>query len=260
MKTFTNRHPYLFFLLVLFALFGLTFLSRVALPSAVVGDVSGLSPGELSQPSSLDQALKSIKTADNLFWALTILLAIALLSYAHWWREAGFTSSRRRGWYTLILPLAACALALSGGIDLPPAGLLISQLIVILLAVFGEEVIFRGVLWNALASTGPLRAAFITSLFSGILQLGRTLTDGPWPEAVYVTLLAFCGGFTWAALRWRTHSIWPGFLVHAALVFLTGIALLGPGTYPLFILLITLGFLIYGILLLRNRRVRADGE
>ena len=129
----------------------------------------------------------------------------------------------------------------------------------ILLAVFGEEVIFRGILWNALASTGPLRTAFITSLFSGILQLGRTLTDGPWPEAVYVTLLAFCGGFTWTAIRWRTRSIWPGFLVHAVLVFLTGIALLGPGTYPLFILLITLGFLIYGILLLRNQRVRAEG-
>ena len=74
-----------------------------------------------------------------------------------------------------------------------------------------------------------------------------------------MTVLAFCGGFTWAALRFRTRSIWPGFLIHAALVFLTGIALLGPGTYPLFILLITLGFLIYGIILLRNRRLWSDG-
>ena len=120
MKTFTVRHPYLFSLLVLLALFGLTLLSRVVLPSAVVGDVSVLSAGELSRPSGLDQVLKSIKTADNLFWALTILLAIALLSYLRRWRDAGFTSSRRGGWYTLILPLAACALALPAALAFHP--------------------------------------------------------------------------------------------------------------------------------------------
>ena len=260
LKAFTSRHPLVFSALVVIALFGLTFLSRIILPSAVVGNVSGLSPGELSQPTIFGQVFKSVKTADNLFWALSVLLSAIVLYYLRWWREAGFRSSRRRGWYTLVLPLAACALALSGGIDLPSAGLLISQLIVILLAVFGEEVVFRGVLWRALASIGPLRTALVTSLLSGILQLGRTLTGGgPWPEAVYVTVLAFCGGFTWTALRFRTRSIWPGFLIHAALVFLTGIALLGPGTYPLFILLITLGFLIYGIILLRNRRLWSDG-
>ncbi|MGI9048610.1 MAG: CPBP family intramembrane glutamic endopeptidase [Rubrobacteraceae bacterium] len=252
MKTAVTRHPYLFSLLTVLALFGLTFLSRTILPSAVVGNVSGLSPGELSQPSGLGQVFKSVKTADNLFWALSILLTISLFFYLHWWREAGFKVSRRRSWYLLLFPLAACALALSGGINLPPAGLLVSQFIVILLAVFGEEVVFRGVLWRALAPAGPLRAAFVTSFLSGILQLGRTLTDGPWLEAVYVTLLAFCGGFTWAALRWRTGSIWPVFVVHVALVFAASVALLGPGTYPLFLLLITVGFLIYGIFLLRS--------
>lgn len=236
-------------------LFGLTFLSRTILPSAVVGNVSSLSPGALEQPTFFGQVFKSVKTADNLFWVLSILLALSLLSYLRWWREAGFKRSRRRGWYTLITPLAACALALSGGVDLPSAGLLISQLIVILLAVFGEEVVFRGLLWGALSPTGPLRTALVTSFLSGTLQLGRTLTGGPWPEAVYVTVLAFCGGFTWTAIRWRTGSIWPGLLVHSTLVFLTGVALLGPGTYPLFLILVTLGFLIYGIFLLRKRHV-----
>ena len=254
MKAFTSRHPLVFSALVVIALFGLTFLSRIILPSAVVGNVSGLSPGELSQPTIFGQVFKSVKTADNLFWALSVLLSAIVLYYLRWWREAGFRSSRRRGWYTLVLPLAACVLALSGGIDLPPAGLLISQLIVILLAVFGEELVFRGVLWRALSSIGPLRTALVTSLLSGVLQLGRTLTGGPWPEAVYVTLLAFCGGFTWAALRFRTGSIWPIILIHLALTFTASIALLGPTTYPLFLLSITLGFLVYGIFLLRNRR------
>ena len=259
MKTFATRYPLVFSVSFVFALFGLTFLSRGLLPSAVVGSVSELSPGALEQPTFFGQVFKSVKTADNLFWAFAILLSVAVLARLHWWREAGLRSPRWRGWYTLILPLAACAIALSGGFDLPSAGLLISQLIVILLAVFGEEVVFRGVLWRALSPTGPLRTALVTSLLSGVLQLGRTLTEGPWPEAAYVTILAFCGGFTWTAIRWHTRSIWPVFVVHVALTFTSSIALLGPGTYPLFILLITLGFLIYGIILLRNRRLWSDG-
>ncbi len=259
MKTFPARHSLIFSLLILVTLFCLTFLSRAILPSAIVGSVSGLSPGALSQPSGLGGAFKSLKTADNLFWVLSILLAAALLSWLRWWREAGFRRSRRRNWYLLIPPLALCTLALSGGIQSPSAGLLVTQLIVMLLATFGEEIIFRGVLWKALIPTGPIRAMFATSLLSGALQLGRVLSDGPWPEAVYVTLLAFCGGFTWAALRFRTRSIWPAFIVHTTLVFTTSLALLGPGAYPIFLIAITLGSLIYGLFLLRNRSVRADG-
>jgi membrane protease YdiL (CAAX protease family) len=99
----------------------------------------------------------------------------------------------------------------------------------------------------------------LTSLLSGLLVLGMTATEGPWPEAVRLTALTLCGSFTYGALRWRTTSIWPVILIHTALAFAVSIATLGTFTYPLMMLLSTLGFVAYGLYLLRNPQVRADG-
>ena len=106
---------------------------------------------------------------------------------------------------------------------------------------------------------GPVATMVLSSLLSGVLLLGRSATDGPWPEAVRLTALAICGGFTYAALRWRTTSIWPVILVHTAFAFAADIATLGTITYPLMMLLSTFGFVAYGFYLLRDRRSRADG-
>jgi membrane protease YdiL (CAAX protease family) len=99
----------------------------------------------------------------------------------------------------------------------------------------------------------------LTSLLAGALALGRAATDDPWPEAVRLTALTVCGGFTYAALRWRTGSLLPVIAVHAAFAFAVDIAALGSVTYRITMLLSTLGFVFYGLFLLRNRRVRADG-
>ena len=49
-------------------------------------------------------------------------------------------------------------------------------------------------------------------------------------------------------------------LVHTAFAFAVSIATLGAKvTYPLIMLLSTLGFVAYGLYLLRNPQVRADG-
>ena len=99
---------------------------------------------------------------------------------------------------------------------------------------------------------GPVLAVTLTSLLAGLLVLGRTATDGPWPEAVRLAALTFCGGFTYGALRWRTTSIWPVVIVHTIFAFVASIATLGTFRFRLFILLGTVGFVAYGLYLLRN--------
>jgi hypothetical protein len=74
-----------------------------------------------------------------------------------------------------------------------------------------------------------------------------------------VTLLAVGGGFAYGALRWRTASLWPAVGVHLALALARDIAAPGERAYQLLLLLTTVGFVVYGLILLRNRRVRADG-
>jgi membrane protease YdiL (CAAX protease family) len=73
-------------------------------------------------------------------------------------------------------------------------------------------------------------------------------------------VLAICGGFTYAALRWRTGSIWPVVLLHCALG--CSYALYSPGAllFLAVLLLGTFGFVLYGIFLLRKPQTRVDGE
>jgi uncharacterized protein len=257
-RRFAGGHPVAFSVLVTLAMFGLSFASRAAFPRVTVGDVAKLPQKAFEPPVGLDLILSDMKSPDTLFWALTTMLAIVLLAWTGWWREAGFDRpSQWRNLRLLLFPLLVCALTFSGGVFGTGPASLVSAFIIALIAALGEEIVFRGLLWRALVPAGPVRAVLLTSLLSGLLVLGRDA--GPWPEAVRLMALTLCGGFTYGALRWRTTSIWPVILTHTVFAFALSIATLGTFTYPLMMLLSTLGFVAYGLYLLRNPRVRADG-
>ncbi|MDQ3863835.1 MAG: CPBP family intramembrane metalloprotease [Actinomycetota bacterium] len=260
MRRFAGRRPFAFSVLATLALLGLDLVSRVVLPRTPVANIAKLPQKAFEPPVGLGLILSDMKSPDTLFWALATVLGLGLLVWLGWWREAGFNRySRWKNLRLLLFPLLVCALILSGGVFASGPASLASAFFTALVASFGEEIVFRGLLWRALVPTGPVRAMILTSLLSGLLVLGRTATEGPWPEAVRLTALTLCSGFTYGALRWRTASIWPVVLVHTAFAFAVAIATLGAVTYPLMMLLSTLGFVAYGLYLLRNPRVRADG-
>jgi membrane protease YdiL (CAAX protease family) len=260
LRRFANRHPFAFSGLVTLAVFGLDLASRTVFPRAPVGNIEKLPQDAFEPPVGLGLILSDMRSPGTLFWALATVLALGLLVWTGWLREAGFNrASQWRNLRLLLFPLLVCALTLSGGLFGSGPASLVSAFLTALIAAFGEEIVFRGLLWRALAPAGPVRAVILTSLLSGLLVLGRTATEGPWPEAVRLTALTFCGGFTYGALRWRTTSIWTVILAHTAFAFAVSIATLGTLTYPLMMLLSTLGFVAYGLYLLRNPQVRADG-
>lgn len=171
--------------------------------------------------------------------------------------------SRFRDPHLLLFPLLVGALSFLGGVQLPGAGLLTSALLGLLVATFAEEALYRGVFWQLLAPEGVMRAAATISLLSSALFLVRSAPVAPWPETVYLSVLTFCAGFVYAALRWRTASIWPPILLHLALGLSAEIST--PERVPylvtLLVLTYTLGFIGYGLFLLRNqRRARVDEE
>jgi membrane protease YdiL (CAAX protease family) len=259
-RRFARRRPLAFSVLVTLAVFGLDLTSRAVFPVAPVGNIEKLPQDAFQPPVGLGLILSDMRSPDTLFWALATVLALGLLVWTGWMREAGFNRmSQWRNLRLLLFPLLVCALTLSGGLFGSGPASLVSAFLSALIAAFGEEIVFRGLLWRALAPAGPVRAVILTSLLSGLLVLVMTATEGPWPEAVRLTALTFCGGFTYGALRWRTTSIWPVILIHTAFAFAVSIATLGTFTYPLMMLLSTLGFVAYGLYLLRNPQVRADG-
>jgi membrane protease YdiL (CAAX protease family) len=259
-RRFVEERPLVFCVLSTVLLFGVTFLCRVVLPAVPSGDLAQLPQRTFRPPEGLGLVFSNMKSPDTLFWALAIGLGLGLLVWLGWWKDAGFTKvSRWRNMRLLGFPLLVCALTLSGGVFTSGFAALASTFIVLLVATLGEEIIFRGLLWRALIQNGPLLTMVLTSLLAGLLVLGRTATDGPWPEAVRLAALTFCGGFTYGALRWRTASIWPAIIVHTIFAFVVSISTLGTFRFRLVILLSTVGFVAYGLYLLRNPRVRANG-
>ena len=131
----------------------------------------------------------------------------------------------------------------------------------VLLAVVGEEVVFRGVMWRALIPHGPIFAVLITALLTGALFFANAaLASRPFPETVFNTLTATCAAVTYGALRWRTGALWPVVLVHVVLAYARAVSTPSIEIYRISLYVTTIGFVLYGLFLLRNRRVRADGE
>ena len=260
MRDSALRRPYVFSLLVSSVLLGLIFVSRFPFPTTVVGDAGELDPGQIRQPTELDRAISSINNAETLYLVLALLLAILLASVLGMWREVGLNRpAPSRNLLLLWFPLLVIGLTLSGGIRFPGVLFFGVALLAVALEAFGSELLFRGVMWRALAPVGLLRAVIFTSILSGGLTLVSNLSAGPWPEAVYLTLTATCGGFTYAAIRWRTASIWPAIAVHLALALSIDFAVIRPAVFSFLLFATTFGFIGYGLLLLRNQRVRGDG-
>lgn len=260
MRSLFLRWPLISSLVLAVVLWGLMLLSRAPFPESIVGDVGELSPEKIREPTALEEAVSSLITAENLYLLLALALAVILVTLMGWWREVGFNRpASGRSLLLLWFPILVIALTLSGGVRLSGPFFLSAILVAVALESVGSEMIFRGVIWRALAPTGLFRAVIFTSLASGLLTLFRTLSSGPWPEAIYLTLTATCGGFTYAAIRWRTASIWPVIAIHFALALSIDVAMVRGSTFPYLLFATTFGFIGYGLFLLRNRRVREDG-
>lgn len=97
----------------------------------------------------------------------------------------------------------------------------IAQAVYLLFAVFGEEVLFRGVLpavWGK--KLGAVRAAAASAALFALLHLGSAL-GGSFFAAAVQALCAFGAGLLFAAVRMKTGSIALPLLAHA-LINLTG--------------------------------------
>ena len=260
MKSFVDRHPFAYVAVIMATLLGFAYLSRLAFPTAVLGSAAEVAPDTATTPSAIDRVLVLFRDAQALFWSLTLVLSSILFSILGW-SGVGFEGSVRwRNLYLLWFPLGVAALSLAGGVGISGGGYLLAALIGVLLAVVGEEIVFRGVLWRALIPKGPIAATLTTALLTGTLYLiNATLASRPLPETVFNTLTATCAAVTYGALRWRTGALWPVVLVHVILAYARAVSTPSIEIYRISLYVTTIGFVLYGLFLLRNRRARTDG-
>jgi membrane protease YdiL (CAAX protease family) len=259
LKRLATKYPIAFSLLVVGVLFVFTYVGRAMYPVVVVGDLTQLDPSAFEPPTQIERMLSTFQSAEGVYGILAIIFAAILLTWLGWWREAGFTT-RWRNLPLALPPLAIAAIALSDGVRVPDGfGQILALLVTTGIAAFAEEIVFRGVMWRALIHRGPILAAALTAVLSGIVAYGINATGGPVPEARFITALTLCGSFAYAAIRWRTASIWPTVAVHFIVSLSIAFANLGSTAYQFLLYAGTFGFVIYGLFLLRTARVRADG-
>ncbi len=148
-------------------------------------------------------------------------VAFALTLVAVLWRmgllrRAGFRAPLRlrSAWLGLpVLLLAGFMLAGSQNLDTSPA-MVLGVALLVFGGGLGEEIIFRGTLWEGLPGLGPWARSFATALAFGGIHLGGLASDIP--STVILAQMVFAAGFglILAGVRLSAGSIWTVVLLH----------------------------------------------
>ena len=145
------------------------------------------------------------------------IAGILLIIWLGWLMRAGYgTAGRLRDVPLYILPAGIALLSFTEGIPEVPAGTAVYFLIVALIIGFSEETFFRGLMLQSLVPLGVLRTILISSALFAFPHLLNALS-GAWDFAFTLadSFAAFGIGVAFAAILFRTGTIWPVIAIHA---------------------------------------------
>lgn len=149
-----------------------------------------------------------------LAFASTVLLPLLLTQAFGMWREVGFGRARPNAFF------AACLLPvlmyLSMGLHLPPQGIA-GDLLIQAFNAFGEELLFRGVIFVILMRLPVWQAIVLNGVLFGSMHLIHGYMDGNWTDALVWAGMSSCAGMMFAAARERTGSLWLVVILHMIL-------------------------------------------
>ncbi|MBK0391749.1 CPBP family intramembrane glutamic endopeptidase [Ramlibacter algicola] len=150
-------------------------------------------------------------------FASTIVLPLVLAHALGLWRSLGLEPSRVRPAPVFLAGLVLVAMNLSCG---PRAEVLAqwpTDLAVQFFNAFGEELLFRGVIFALLLRLPVWQALLLNSVLFGGMHLLHGFMGLAWPEALQRAGLTMLGGALFTAVRYRSGSLWLAIALHMAL-------------------------------------------
>lgn len=150
-------------------------------------------------------------------FASTIVLPVLLVQVFGLWRRLGLGWGEVRLTPVFIAGLAACALWLSMGVHQPEGSSFAGDLTMQLVNAFGEELLFRGVIFALLLTRARWQAILLNGVLFGSMHLIHGYMDGDWGAALHQAFFTIMGGMMFAAVRYSTRSLWLVILLHAGL-------------------------------------------
>jgi membrane protease YdiL (CAAX protease family) len=157
------------------------------------------------------------------------ILGILLILWLGWFRRAGYaTPGRLRDMLLYIVPTGIALFSFSEGIPVTTMEGALFFLIVALVIGFSEETFFRGLMLQSLVPLGVFRTVLLSSALFAFPHLLNALS-GAWDPVFTLadSFAAFGIGVAFAAILFRTGTIWPVIGIHALTDFT---ALLSSGT------------------------------
>lgn len=192
--------------------------------------------------------------------ALAVLTAVLLTRWQAW-RAVGFNAPRQwRHLPLMLLPMIIVLWPFATGVQITVLALLVAIVREIPNS-FCEEVLFRGIILGAFAGRPAWQAAVVSGTTFGAMHLlvllfGASIVDVA-PLVVITTLF----GIGYAALRIRTGTLWAPLALHAgwniAQAATDPVGAIGEGPATLILLISALIMPVYGLTLLRHRRIPA---
>jgi membrane protease YdiL (CAAX protease family) len=116
-----------------------------------------------------------------------------------------------------IASLSTAVLFLPWGLRSADAGKLASDFTIQFFNAFGEELLFRGVIFALLLSLPVWRGIVLNGLLFGAMHLIHGFMDTDWQTACWRALVTSVAGMMFTAVRYRTGSLWLCVVLHMAL-------------------------------------------
>ena len=151
-------------------------------------------------------------------FASTIVYPLVLAHAFGLWQRLALGLDRIRPEPVFLASLSTVALFLPWGLRSADGGKIFSDFTIQLFNAFGEELLFRGVIFALLLSLPAWRAIVLNGLLFGAMHLIHGFMGTDWKTACGQMLVTSIAGMMFTAVRYRSGSLWLCVVLHMALV------------------------------------------
>lgn len=152
-----------------------------------------------------------------LAFASTIILPLVMVQVLGLWRQIGIEFGKLKAEPFFFAGLLICAIYLSLGVQVGPQRDIGSDLLIQIPNAFGEELLFRGVIFALLLGLPQWRAIMINGLLFGAMHLLHGFMGASWEDALTRAGLTAISGMMFTAVRYRCASLWLLVFLHMAI-------------------------------------------
>jgi membrane protease YdiL (CAAX protease family) len=147
-------------------------------------------------------------------FASTIVLPLVLAHALGLWRRVGLGFADTRPAFFFASLVLVCAPYLAMGVDLHARPSVSGEVVMQFFNAFGEELLFRGVIFALLVRLAPWKSIALSAVLFGAMHLIHGVMDGDWAAATHQAMVTTAGGLMFAAVRHRTGSLWCAIALH----------------------------------------------